>query len=777
MADIMKLADLERGQSATVRALEFTDEMRRRLQDIGMVEGTPVECVGKSPFGDPGAYMVRRSVMALRREDSEKILVESGGSSSLTVALAGNPNVGKSTVFNQLTGMRQHTGNWPGKTVASARGRCSFKGIEMELVDIPGCYSLMAHSAEEEVARDFICFEAPDAAVVVCDATCLERNMNLVLQIIETEVPVIVCVNLMDEAEKKKIRVDLDKLRDMLGVPVVGTAARSKKGLQKLLQEMADLKNGQLSEGRFRINYPDYIEKAIGELEPAVSKCCGEAGFKNVRWLCARLLDLDESMRRSMKEYLGESAMEQILQDEGVHKALAELGRVRKEADVTVMQMKDDIASTFIWEAQRICAETVSFENKSYADRDRKLDRLFTSKGSGFIIMFLVLMGIFWLTITGANYPSDLLSTFFFEMEGRIWSLLEFLHLPHIVCEALIEGVYRVLAWVVSVMLPPMAIFFPLFTLLEDFGYLPRVAFNLDKCFQRCHTCGKQALTMCMGFGCNAVGVMGCRIIDSPRERLVAMITNNFVPCNGRLPILITMISIFFVGAAGFWSSFLSAALLALFILLGILMTFFTSRILTKTVLRGEASSFTLELPPYRRPQTGKVIVRSVFDRTLFVLGRAVVVAAPAGLLLWVLANVSIQDVTLLAHLSGFLDPFGRALGMDGVILLAFILGFPANEIVIPIIIMSYMAQGSLVDIQDMGVLHQLFVQNGWTWITAVSTMLFALMHWPCSTTFLTIRKESGKMRWTLLSLAVPTIAGIVSCFLFASVARLIWRV
>ena len=338
----------------------------------------------------------------------------------------------------------------------------------------------------------------------------------------------------------------------------------------------------------------------------------------------------------------------------------------------------------------------------------------------------------------------------------------------------LVEGVYRVLAWVVSVMLPPMAIFFPLFTLLEDLGYLPRVAFNLDKYFKKAHACGKQALTMCMGFGCNAAGIVGCRIIDSPRERLIAMITNSFVPCNGRFPTMIAIITMFFIGTAGMGGSILSTLILTGVIVLGIVMTFFVSRLLSGTILKGIPSSFTLELPPYRRPQIGKVIVRSIFDRTLFVLGRAVVVAAPAGLIIWILANVQYGDASLLAHCAAFLDPFAQLLGLDGVILLAFILGFQANEIVVPIIIMTYMATGSLTDMSDLTQLHTLLVDNGWTWLTAVCTMLFSLMHWPCSTTCMTIAKETKSFKWTAVSFAVPTVVGMLVCFLVAGTARML---
>lgn len=276
-----------------------------------------------------------------------------------------------------------------------------------------------------------------------------------------------------------------------------------------------------------------------------------------------------------------------------------------------------------------------------------------------------------------------------------------------------------------------------------------------------------------MGFGCNAAGIIGCRIIDSPRERLIAMITNNFVPCNGRFPTMIAIITMFFIGGAtGIFSSILSAAILSGVIVLGILMTLFISKILSATILKGVPSSFTLELPPYRRPQIGKVIFRSILDRTLFVLGRAVVVAAPAGLVIWLMANITLGGGTLLAHCSGFLDPFARLMGLDGVILLAFILGFPANEIVVPIMIMAYMAEGSLREIDDLSVLRELLVANGWTWITAVSTLLFSLMHWPCSTTCLTIRKESQSFRWMAVSWLVPTVTGFILCFLFTTIAR-----
>lgn len=684
MIEAQSLAGLSRGEKAVVTELTSPEDIRGRLMDIGLVEGTEVECVGKSPLGDPSAFQVKGAIIALRKKDSETVKIQ--GERDLVIALAGNPNVGKSTVFNRLTGLKQHTGNWPGKTVANARGYCEDHGQGYVFVDIPGCYSLRAHSAEEEVAGDFICRDHPDAVVTVCDATCLERNMGLVLQIMEVTGRVVVCVNLMDEAARKGLKLDLALLESRLGVPVIGMTARSGEGIDRIF--------------------------------PAIQ----------------RTIDADREPFC-------------IPRPEGIEE---ETAVIRK--------------------AEEVCRDVVSGVKNSYDGRDRKLDRLFTSKATGFPIMLLMLMGIFWLTIVGSNYPSELLSKGLFWIQDRLLDFFAATPVPEWFSNMLVLGVYRTLAWVVSVMLPPMAIFFPLFTLLEDFGYLPRVAFNLDKCFQKCRACGKQALTMCMGFGCNAVGVTGCRIIDSPRERLIAMITNSFVPCNGRYPTLIAIITMFFLGAAaGPLASLGTAFLLALFIVLAIAMTFGVSYVLSRTILKGVPSSFTLELPPYRSPQVGRVIVRSVCDRTLFVLGRAAAVAAPAGLVIWLLANVHVGGASLLNICADFLDPFASLLGLDGVILIAFILGFPANEIVVPIMIMAYMANGSLTDISNLHILKSLLVDNGWTWVTAVCTMLFCLMHWPCSTTCLTIKKETQSVKWTLISAAVPTLAGFAVCFLFHS--------
>lgn len=684
----------------------------------------------------------------------------------LLIALAGNPNVGKSTVFNELTGMNQHTGNWPGKTVTTARGVCSREGRDYILVDLPGCYSLLAHSAEEEVARDFLCFGGPDAVAVVCDATCLERNLNLVLQTIEITGRTVVCVNLMDEARRKGVEVDLERLSERLGVPVVAASARSGEGLEELLR-MLDRQAREPRRDTCPVVYPQAVEAVVSLLEPAVRAACGVT--VPARWAALRLLDTDASLLASLNSTLGFSLADSPAVAAALEQARAGL------AEAGVVSVQDAIVSAVVHEAEAIAASCVRRRESRSAQRDRRLDRILTSRRTGFPIMLALLAAVFWLTISGANVPSQLLSQAFGWVQAKLDLGLLALGAPMVLRDLLVNGVFQVLAWVVSVMLPPMAIFFPLFTLLEDLGYLPRVAFNLDKAFQKCHACGKQALTMCMGFGCNAAGVVGCRIIDSPRERLIAILTNSFVPCNGRFPTLIALLTMFFVVTENrLLGSILPALGLTLLVLLGIGMTLLTSRMLSQTLLKGVPSSFTLELPPYRRPQIGKVIVRSIFDRTLFVLGRAAAVAAPAGLLIWLLANVTAGDMTLLARFAAALDPVGRFLGLDGVILLAFILGFPANEIVIPILLMTYTATGHLVDFESLDSLKLLLTANGWTTVTAVCAMLFSLFHWPCSTTLLTIWKETRSPRWTLLALLIPTAVGAALCALVSHLAPLL---
>lgn len=681
------------------------------------------------------------------------------------IALAGNPNVGKSTVFNLLTGMNQHTGNWTGKTVQNAQGRFERDGKDYILVDIPGTYSILAHSAEEEAARDFICFGGADGAVVVCDATCLERNLNLVIQIIEITPHVIVCVNLLDEARKKRISVDTVRLSELLGVPVFGVTARTGEGIDEMTAALCSIGETK-REDVIECPYPDEIEAAVSRLSAVLSDKL--KGAADERFAALRLLDGDNKLIEGISKAAGTD----IAADEAVQTLLEEEKKHLAEHGFDETRVKDEIINAVVRCAERTAAECVSFEKPDYYERDRKIDRILTHRFWGVPIMAAMLALVFWITVTGANYPSALLSRLFGALGEKLHDGLAALNAPQWLDSMLVDGIYRVLSWVTAVMLPPMAIFFPLFTLMEDLGYLPRVAFNLDRYFKKAGVCGKQSLTMAMGFGCNAAGITGCRIIDSPRERLIAILTNNFVPCNGRFPSLIAIITIFFAGS-GSGSSVIAVLILTAVIIFGVMLTLGVSKLLSKTVLKGIPSSFTLELPPYRRPQIGQILVRSIFDRTIFVLGRAVSVAAPAGLFIWLLANIKVGDGSVLSVCSGVLDPFASVFGLDGTILLAFILGFPANEIVIPIMLMTYMAQGSLVEYESLESLKDILVSNGWTAMTAVCTLIFILCHFPCSTSMLTIKKETGSLKWTALAFVLPTVTGLALCFIAASGFRL----
>ena len=603
-----------------------------------------------------------------------------------TVALAGNPNVGKSTVFNALTGSRQHTGNWSGKTVACAEGR--LRGGGLTLTDLPGTYSLRAHSEEERAAREFLVSGQACAVVLVADAGCLERSLILALQVLEVQKNAILCLNLMDEAAKKGIEIDVAALEQELGIPVIPCAARQGKGLH--------------------------------ELEAAIRRAA--AGENETHPTAIRYPAMDEDLTEEQRDDIATAA-----------------AALRAE----------EIALTCVRQPECACA------------RDDKADDVILSRRFGVPLMLLLLAGVFYITLFGANVPSEWLSTHLLALGTPFAGALAKLGLPPFFVSMLTDGLWRVLATVASVMLPPMAIFFPLFTLLEDAGYLPRVAFQLDHAFQCARASGKQSLTMCMGFGCNACGVSGCRIIDSPRERLIAILTNSFAPCNGRFPLLIFLCSVFFAGSAAGGALLLTGVIAA-----SVGLTLLVSRMLSATVLRGEAVSFALELPPYRMPQIGRVIVRSVRDRTLFVLARAAAVAAPAGVLIWLLANVQIGNTAILSHITAFLDPAARVFGIDGVILLAFILGFPANELVMPLIVMGYLSSGTIASGVDFASFRALLLANGWTVQTALCTLVLTVAHAPCSTTCLTILRETRSAKWTLAAVLIPAGIGLALCIL-----------
>ena len=666
------------------------------------------------------------------------------------VALAGNPNVGKSTVFNALTGLKQHTGNWPGKTVGNAVGKYLYKGKEYSLVDVPGTYSLLANSAEEEIARDFLCFGDCDCRIITVDATCLERNLNLVLQILEFTDRAVVLLNLMDEAKKKGIHIDTDELSLQLGVPVIPAAARSGKGLDKLKDAVRCVCEGKKCYVPCML-YGKETEETVRALSDIVAETA--TGLLSPRWIALKLLERNETLNARIYEY----TKTDFSVDERIKRLVSQTNGE---------EFLEDEVGTVVARAEQIAA--LCLHSPPNADRrDRRADRILTSPLTGIPVMLALFALILWITVVGANYPSELLFRGFSFLGEKLRGFLQAISAPPAVIGCVADGIYLTLTWVVSVMLPPMAIFFPMFTLLEDIGYLPRIAFNLDGLFRRAGAHGKQSLTMCMGFGCNACGITGCRIIDSPRERAIALLTNNLVPCNGRFPTLIALISMFLVGSAvGGAKSFLCAAVLLGIIVSSAFATLGTSKFLSSTFLKGKPSSFTLELPPYRVPKIGSVIVRSVLDRTLFVLGRAVVVAVPAGLLIWLLANIRVSDTTLLASLTAVLDPLGKTLGLDGAIILGLVLGLPANEIVLPIILMCYMNSGALVQYESLDALRSLLISNGWTMCTVLCLLAAFLFRFPCATSCLTVYKETKSVKMTAAAFALPTVMGIIACIL-----------
>ena len=710
------------------------------------------------------------------------------------VALAGNPNTGKSTVFNRLTGLRQHTGNWPGKTVGRAEGGYSTGQGRFKMIDLPGTYSLLSESRDEEIARDFILFGKPDVTLVVVDATSLERNLNLALQILEITERCVICLNLMDEARRHKLVVDARALSRDLGVPVVPTAARRGEGIDELIRVIGEVASGEYVCKPYRGQETSSdVSRSIDDLAEEIGKVY--PALDNARWVAMRLLEGDIQLAAAVRSgELAHTGGGRV--DEGEEEVSApqppagDVDEILNRAEAIRWEVgpafHDTLMESLYGDATRIARRAVRDEgDKKAVDLDQRLDTILTSRLWGFPIMILMLATVLWLTVIGANYPSGLLADL---LLGTIHPLLKSgaaaMHFPWWLDGVLIDGIYLALAWVIAVMLPPMAIFFPMFTILEDFGYLPRVAFNLDSFFRRAGAHGKQALTMSMGFGCNAAGVIATRVIDSPRERLIAIITNNFSLCNGRWPTQILIASIF-IGAlapAGL-ASIVSAGTVVGIALLGVSLTFVVSWALSRTVLRGEASAFSLELPPYRPPDIGKTLYTSLIDRTIFVLWRAIVFAAPAGLVIWLSCNLTIGGISVAEHLIRMFEPFGLLIGLNGVILLAYLVASPANEIVIPTVMMltvltvrvSGVGEGTgvMFELESAAETGNLLRAGGWTLLTAVNLLLFSLLHNPCSTTIFTIWRETKSARWTWVSALLPLVMGIVVCFTVAQ----IWRI
>ncbi|EKB03070.1 ferrous iron transporter B [Myroides odoratimimus CCUG 12700] len=701
-----------------------------------------------------------------------KKLGESSGKFDYTIALAGNPNTGKSTIFNALTGLKQHTGNWPGKTVTRAEGNFQFKDSKYKIIDLPGTYSLMSTSEDEEVARDFILFGRPDVTVVVVDAGRLERHLSLVVQIQEITNKVVVCLNLMDEAQRHGVEIDVRGLSRDLGVPVIPTSARRKEGITDLLVAI-----DQVATGKY---VPEHktISGISGESREAVQQVASkllaiDADLPSPSWLAMRLIQQDATIQSALVN----QTLSTKVNNENIKEVITLAAHYHEKLG---LDYSDNVAGAIFTQVSKTVKSTVKSDMNQRAFRvDRMIDNVVTSKRFGFPIMLLMLGGILWLTIIGSNYPSSALSTLLLEeLYPILKSGAESLHFPWWLSGFLVDGVYLATAWVIAVMLPPMAIFFPLFTLLEDFGYLPRVAFNLDRLFKGAGAHGKQALTMSMGFGCNAAGVVSTRIINSPREKLIAIITNNFSLCNGRWPTQILMASIF-IGALvpSYLSNTISTLAVVGIVVLGIGFTFFTSWMLSKTMLKGQASFFTLELPPYRPPRVLQTIYTSLIDRTLIVLWRAIVFAAPAGAVIWLICNIDIGDKSIALWTIQGLDPIGIFLGLNGVILLAYIVAIPANEIVIPTVLMlTAMVLGDASIGEGAGVMFEvsdgeiatILHMAGWTTLTGVNLMLFSLLHNPCSTTIYTIYKETNSVKWTTIASLLPVLFGVIVCFVVA---------
>lgn len=648
------------------------------------------------------------------------------------ILLVGNPNVGKSSIFNILTHSHEHTGNWTGKTVKLARK--NIINTNYTLIDLPGIYSLSSLSDEEIVAKDTLLFEQYEKIIYVMDSSNIEKNLHLLLQILEINKNIILCLNMVDELDIKGIKINDKKLSEILGIKVIRCSTSKNIGIKELIESL-----DEESKSSYNYIYDYNIEKGISDIFEYLTN-----QFKS-RFIALKLLEKDITLVDSIKTKYKIDIIDKDIQNY--------LMNVNSE------EISDSVSNLLNNISKNIYNEVVEISKEKEIGT---IDKIFSEKIYSLPIMFTIMFGIFFITIVLANYPSELLSLIFNKFEICLVNLSNILKIPSYIYEPIIYGIYRVVSFIVSVMFPPLVIFFFLFTYAEESGILPRLAFNFDKVF-KCSGChGKQALTICSGFGCNACAIVGSRIIDSKRDKLIAILTNSFIPCNGRFPMIIALITMFFTNS----NNKLQVSLyLTLFVILAILISLLTSFILSKTILKGYNGFFILELPDYKKVKFKKVLKNSLIYKSLSILKKAVLVSIPCGIIIYFMTNTTIGNLSLFKIASNFLEPFGKLLGLDGVILLSFFLALPANEIVLPIIIMGYLGSKNVPMISNYLTIKEVLINNSWTYMTALSTILFSIMHFPCGTTLATIKSEVGT-KWMIYSFIIPLVTGILFLFI-----------
>lgn len=630
------------------------------------------------------------------------------------IILVGNPNVGKSSLFNAFTSLNEHTGNWTGKTVEQAMGSFEYGEVKYTLVDLPGTYSLFYESEEEKVTRDYIVKGKYDATILVADASSLERSMELLLEVLDVTKEVILVLNLWDEVKKRKLSIDVEKLQEIFQIPVIPFSVKEGLGFARLKDCMR-------------------------------SVCPSSYQVKHSLKIASYL------QHRMKKNYLN---------------AFLSLEELAYHPLYSSFISKMDIIASYHREAEDICSKVIDRREEKESRIDFILNCLFANPFSAVFVLFLFLFIILFLTISFSNLPSDMLFQFFSFLEKPLYSFLSFL--PSSLVDFLVLGGYRTLYFVISVMMPPMMIFFPLFSLLEEIGFLPRIAFQLDKPFCKCGSSGKQCLTMCMGLGCNAVGVTGARIMETKKMKVLSILTNSLMPCNGRFPMILTMISLFLVKKSGLQGNVLSAVILTLVLCFALIISLLATKFLNHFILKGEEPIFIFELPHFRIPKITKTIILSWKEKAFHILKRAMVVAFPAGLVFYLFTHVYIGDSSLFQASIHFLNPVGHFLGIDGAIILAFLFGFPANEIVLPILFLAYSGGNVLEEIASLEELRMMLIQHGWSLVTVLCFLALSICHFPCATTMLTIKKETQSFFYTLIAFVLPSLIGIVLCFIIS---------